>query len=420
MQKKVQYSSRLRALVREAGLTIREVHRETGIPESTLHYWAAGHGVIPKEDRMILAHVIGCTPHDLAPKYDMLKLAHESGSSALGREIIIKRRELLQLLSVAGSALLLSIPEIDWDHIGASFATPSYLDTAVINDLETINHRCWSLFLAAPSKSSVLDGVLGHLRMQIQFLKESREAQTHQHLCALASEMSQLAGEIFFDLHDHATAQSCYVFAASSAKEAKAVDLYTSALIRHSYLPLFDERHEDALPLLQQAERMAQRGNPALPTKYWAAATYAEAKSGVGGLKACQSALERAHGVNGLTERSPSWVRFDGARLPALQGACYVRLEQPGLAESALQEALQQNTKPGRRRAMILSDLALSALQQVQVEKACTYAEEVVTLTAHSSSGFLRNSVQKIQQQLAPFADVEVIKTLEQHIASLA
>ncbi len=242
-------------------------------------------------------------------------------------------------------------------------------------------------FLAASSKSSVLDGVLGQLKMQIQFLKEPQTAQTHQRLCALVSSMSQLAGEIFFDLHDHGTAQSCYTFAATSAHEARAYDLWASALVRHSYLPIFDERYEDALPLLKQAEYIAQQGDLALPTKYWAAATYAEAESGMGNLKACQSAFERAHSVHNLTGESPAWVRFDGSRLPALQGACYVRLEQPDRAEPLLQKALQQSAKTGRRKAMILSDLALSALQQTDVERACTYADEVVTLTSSSSSG---------------------------------
>jgi len=174
------------------------------------------------------------------------------------------------------------------------------------------------------------------------------------------------------------------------------------------------------VPLLEHAETLAQRGDPALPTRYWTAATYAEAESGMGNPKACQNAFERAHGVSTLTGISPAWVRFDNSRLPALQGACYVRLEQPGLAEPILQQALQQSAKTSRRRAMILSDLALSALQQGDVEKTCTYAEEAVTLTARSASGFLRNSVLKIQQQLTPFADVEAVRTLEQRVASLA
>lgn len=415
---KTQHPNRLRALLREAGLTIREVHRETTIPESTLYYWTAGHGVIPKEDRMTLAHVIGCFPHDLAPNYDMLESRNENASSGWGRDMLIKRRELLQLLSFAGSALLAS--DIDWDRIEACLTKPSHIDAALVSNLETINSHCWSLFMAAAPKSAVLDGVLGQLKMQIQFLKEAHATRTRQRLCALTSSMSQLAGEIFFDLHDHGTAQSCYVFAASSAKEAKAFDLWASALVRYSYLPIFEERYENAVPLLEHAETLAQRGDPTFPTRYWTAVTYAEAESGIGNLKTCQIAFERAHGVSNLTGISPAWVRFDNSRLPALQGACYVRLEQPGLAEPTLQQALQQSVKTSRRRAMILSDLALVALQQRDVEKACTYAEEVVTLTAHSASGFLRNSVLKLQQQLTPFADVEAVRTLEQHVASLA
>ena len=43
--KQARYPNRLKLLVKDAGLTIREVHQETKIPESTLHYWAAGSGI---------------------------------------------------------------------------------------------------------------------------------------------------------------------------------------------------------------------------------------------------------------------------------------------------------------------------------------------------------------------------------------
>jgi transcriptional regulator with XRE-family HTH domain len=70
MMQKMQYPNRLKALVKEAGLTIREVHRETGIPESTLRWWANGSGVIPSRERAILARFIGCDIHDLAPLHE--------------------------------------------------------------------------------------------------------------------------------------------------------------------------------------------------------------------------------------------------------------------------------------------------------------------------------------------------------------
>ena len=81
MVRKGQHPNRFRALLRKAGLTVREVHRETAIPESTLYYWAAGNGVIPKEDRVVLARLIGCFPRDLAPIYDMLESRYGNISS---------------------------------------------------------------------------------------------------------------------------------------------------------------------------------------------------------------------------------------------------------------------------------------------------------------------------------------------------
>jgi transcriptional regulator with XRE-family HTH domain len=70
MMQKPPYPNRLRILVKEAGLTIREVHRETDIPEGTLRWWASGNGVIPKEERVVLAQFIGCDIHDLAPIHE--------------------------------------------------------------------------------------------------------------------------------------------------------------------------------------------------------------------------------------------------------------------------------------------------------------------------------------------------------------
>lgn len=77
---KPSYPNRLRVLIKEAGLTIREIHRESGIPESTLRWWASGNGVIPKEERATLARFIGCNIQDLAPQYDV----HVDISKTLG------------------------------------------------------------------------------------------------------------------------------------------------------------------------------------------------------------------------------------------------------------------------------------------------------------------------------------------------
>jgi transcriptional regulator with XRE-family HTH domain len=67
MQKLPPYPNTLRALIKCAGYTFRAVNRETGIPESTLYDWAAGNRVIPYQDRVILARILGCTTEEFAP-----------------------------------------------------------------------------------------------------------------------------------------------------------------------------------------------------------------------------------------------------------------------------------------------------------------------------------------------------------------
>src|SRR5712691_10536713 len=62
-----QYPNALRACIKQAGYSFREVSQETTIPESTLYDWAAGNRVIPHKERQILARLLGCDVELLAP-----------------------------------------------------------------------------------------------------------------------------------------------------------------------------------------------------------------------------------------------------------------------------------------------------------------------------------------------------------------
>ncbi len=62
------YPNALRACIKQGGYTIREVARETDIPEGTLRYWVAGRQVIPHAFRERLAQVIGCPVEELVPR----------------------------------------------------------------------------------------------------------------------------------------------------------------------------------------------------------------------------------------------------------------------------------------------------------------------------------------------------------------
>lgn len=328
-----------------------------------------------------------------------------------------KRRELLRLVSQVGMTLALPLfPDIDWKRIEGALAKPSRVDETVLQHLETINRSLWGVYLTTPVKSSVFESALGHFKTLIQFLKDPHPAASHQRLCALTSEMGQLVGEVFFDFNDHEAAASCYTVAALTAKEAEAYDLWSCALVRSAFLPMYRDHYEAALVPLQGASKLSQRGDPSLPTRHWVAAVKAEACSGIFDLTACEQALDRAQDVQDGKESSPPWIRFSSTRLPALRGACYVRLRQPERAVPALQEALSTFVKPDRKRGMVLTDLVAVAVQRGEVEQARTYVDDIMRILALGSSGFLREEVRMLPQRLESVAQPTSVQALEQYL----
>ena len=417
MEESPLYPNCLRALIEKAGYSFKEVSKEAHISERTLYYWAAGERIIPRDDRATLARVIGCTAEDLAPCQMSQGMVQSSQnySQLQGKEgMNRKRRELLQLLNVANSSLIW--PDIAWERVERVTNKPSFLDESGLRDLEAINHHYWCIYLLAFARMTVLEGVLEQLKTLVGFLQASHPLAVYRGLNVLVCDLAQLAGEIFFDINDYDTAQSCYTIAATVAKEVKHHDLWACALVRNAFLPIYDERYEDALPLLMQAERIAKRGDTALVTGHWVAAVLAEAHAGAGNLLLCQDALDLAEKVRNIQNGdNGGWLRFNGARLPEQRGTCFVSLKQPNLALPALNEALTKHSSPTRRRGMVLNDLARVALQQQDIEQACTYAHQVIEIALQGSSGMLRKRLYILRAELQPFAQTEVVKQLDKH-----
>jgi transcriptional regulator with XRE-family HTH domain len=395
-----------------AALCIERTGKRPGVNADMVGEWERGVKRPSPFYQEMLCLLYGCTA-------DKLLFDIPTVPEVLAGENDMKRRELLRLLSAGGSALMLSFA-VDWERIGGAVAKPSLLDSAVVEDLAAINGRFWSLYLGASAKSAILEGVTGQLKTLVQFLQEPHTEQVHRRLCALVGDLAQLAGEIHFDRHEPDLAASCYVFAAEASREARAYDLWSCALIRHAFLPLYDGQYAEALPLLKEAGQLAVRGDSQLPTRFWAAAVEAEAHSGSGRLADCQRALEIAQGVTAITTANPAWTRFEASRLPALRGACYVRLAQPDLAVPALHEALKQFEKPGRKRGMVLLDLAKAAIQGQEIDQACGYLDQVVDIVELGASGFLKKGITTVRSHLQPFASAAPIKTFDQRVQALA
>ena len=423
------YPNAIKQWMRYRGFTTEDLEQHTQIPLRTLKTYIAG-GFIRFERREILAKALGCTVEQLMATDDMtshhlvqyhrdqISIPFMLGSDDMNK----KRRALLNLLAVANVALpMLPLSSFDWDRIESAITKPSRLDASALQELEKINSYCWGIYRSALSKQSVLDGALAQLKSLIQFLQVPYSTSTHKRLCSLASDLAQLVGEIFFDLNDHVSAQSCYTFAVASAREAGNYDLWACALARNSYLPLYEEEFQSAIPLLREAKRVALRGDTSLATQFWIDSIAAESYAGLQNPTACQRALDGSYRVivsPSLT--SPSWLRFEGSRLPALKGGCFVRLEMPGTAFPALLEALQLVPSPIRRRAMILTDLALASIQQKDIELACNYTGQAVEIVSHSTSIMVLEGLHKVRYQLEPFANASSVRKLDKSLALLS
>jgi hypothetical protein len=101
VQKKARASNTLRALIRDAHMDIRELAREAGIGESTLHGWANRGRITKREHILTLAHIIGCEPQaldNLVPDYNF----QEDTSKKLGAKHSMTFEELDMHFSFGG------------------------------------------------------------------------------------------------------------------------------------------------------------------------------------------------------------------------------------------------------------------------------------------------------------------------------
>jgi transcriptional regulator with XRE-family HTH domain len=191
----------------------------------------------------------------------------------------IQRRELLRLLSMVG--VLVTWPGTD-DQLGSHWLDcPSNdfgrLDDVTIDEYAMLNTHLWRVFVLSEFKAAVFPLVRNQLDALAASLSKPRGVAGHQRLCSLASELLQLAGEIFFDANRYTDAAHCYTLAATASKEAGALDLWACAMTRHAFIEIYERRFEEAALMLDLAAHLARKGDASLSTRYWVAAVQAQA-----------------------------------------------------------------------------------------------------------------------------------------------
>ena len=193
-------------------------------------------------------------------------------------------------------------------------------------------------------------------------------------------------------------------------------------VVQHEFLAwTYDEDYKGAFPLVREARRVVVRGDSQLVTRYWVESVAAETFAGLQQESACRDALDSASRVvDADTKNSPAWLRFEGSRLSALRGTCFVRLRDPQAAYPPLQGALSLVPGPVRRRGMVLTDLGLAAALQGDIDRACTYGNEVVEITMKSFSSMLHKGLLKLRAQLDPSKGAASVQEFDTRLAVLS
>ena len=345
---------------------------------------------------------------------------HDENESSRSRDpetSDMNRRELLRLVTAATAVIGASSANADIDRFTSP--APGRLGRAALADLAAFNTGLWARFVMAQVKADVASAAWDQIRRLTEALRRPQSTIVRRQLCTLSADIFQLVGELMFDANRYADAGHCYTLAATAAREASAMDLWSCALTRLAYISVYEQRFADAVPLLDLSRSLACRGDSHMSAANWASAVLAQALAGLGDQAACERALEQAEQVQGLAQPgNGGWLRFDGSRLVEDRASCYVQQRRPDLAEPILLGLLRKQ-QSGRRRGIALVDLATVSAQRPDVLRLVSYGAAAVDHTRQTESGVVLRKLQSLRSELAPFQRDPHVRNLDSEIAHL-
>jgi transcriptional regulator with XRE-family HTH domain len=320
------------------------------------------------------------------------------------------RREALRMASMVAAMLALR-PTADDSPADADFD---------VTDFTRFNTALWTIYASAATKAEVLPLVRTQLGVLTSELQRGHSRVVTQQIAAATSDLYQLKGEVHFDSNDYTLAADSYDLAARNGETAGDFDLWACAMVRHSFLSVYERRFGSAAPMLELAAGLARRGDSSLSTRYWVAAVQAETFAGLGDLASCQRALDTAEEVHGLTGtiHNGGWLRFDGSRLAEQRGSCYATLGQHHLAEAELEKALRHKLSL-RRRASVHADLAIIGALRRDRDQVIAHAHTVMADAVATRSGYIRRKLGGLQRHLVPLLGDKQVQELSGEIKAL-
>jgi transcriptional regulator with XRE-family HTH domain len=351
---------------------------------------------------------------------------------------ISRRQASREIGGIIGSALLANrIPLFDetdvLDRLLKVVKRPSSIDMAALTQLETMTRNYWQLYARFENsiqyRYDMLPSVSGHLQTVTRLLEHPQPTNIQNILSSVACETTQLIGEIFFDLKDNETAERYYNASIELARETQNDLSLAITLGRKSFIPIYSDDPQKALPFLQEAYAKLT-GQPSDIIRAWLAAREAEVHAKLGNANACYKALEQSEYY--LEKAQPGEtssyaftgeaidVHFTRSLLLGYKGACYTRLKQPEAAQAALTEDIA-SIDPSRsiHNAIVLVDLARTYIQQGEIEEACRLATQALMIMVQLQSARVFQRLLDLRSELETWKNTEYVSDLDQRMAML-
>jgi transcriptional regulator with XRE-family HTH domain len=330
----------------------------------------------------------------------------------------VDRRDFLQTIGVVGAKLIVpsrlaANPE-PWERFLKVLKRPSTIDETTLSHLEMLAQNSWQLI---PDVTGVVSNELrGYAVNQLanvaDLLGGSLTDPARKRLTSVGGEFSMIAASMSANLRDFDKAQLYYNVSIEAAREAsnhslEAVGL-ASLAIRLTHLKKADK----ALPLIQEARRLAGRSST-VTIRTWLAAVEAEVQANLKDYTACFRALEYAEHVppQYLPGEDPYVTMFSPSLFAGYKGVCHMQFGEPDVAYKVLSEALTHLNAPSiSRRCYILTDLASTCVQRKEIAEACTYVRQALALTVQAKSPALWQRINDVRQQLEAWKDVQDVR----------
>ncbi len=318
-------------------------------------------------------------PGDAAPNEAIVEQSpHNEGGSG------VRRRDLFKATAATGAGLLSETP---WQRLIDSVGKGRPVDTATVQLMQDRTADLFHTEETIPARQ-LLESIAQHRNILEALLANSRTESIRRDLTVAVGETDVLTGWLLFDLGRGNDAANSWRSTLKIAKDTGDGALAACALGYWSYLASSRNDTAPAARLLHQALEYVP-GASAPATRSWLSARESEelARLGdeTGALHAVERALTSFDFARPRSERP--WTAFFGAsRRGSMTVSAYTTLHHREATAAADSLLVSLSSMENKVRAIVLSDLTITAAQTNDYDRATALVSDAIELTTRTET----------------------------------